>query len=84
MSWIVSLIVGGIIGWLASIAMKTNDQMGIVANVLVGVVGSAMGYWLAGLAGIATGGGIVRFIVGIAGAMLLILALRTFGVFRKT
>ncbi len=38
MSWIISLIIGGIVGWLASIVMKTNAQMGLIANVLVGAV----------------------------------------------
>ncbi|HET7747302.1 MAG TPA: GlsB/YeaQ/YmgE family stress response membrane protein, partial [Vicinamibacteria bacterium] len=36
MSLIVMLIVGGVVGWLASILMKTNGQMGILANVIVG------------------------------------------------
>ena len=53
MSWIISLIIGGIVGWLASIVMKTNAQMGWIANVLVGVVGSLLGFWIAGLLGIA-------------------------------
>lgn len=84
MDWIISLIIGGIVGWLASIVMKTNAQMGWIANVLVGVVGSLLGYWLAGLVGIAATGGIVRFIVAIAGAVLLIFILRMVGFFGKT
>lgn len=84
MSWIVSLILGGIVGWLASIIMKTNAQMGIIANVLVGVAGSLLGFWLAGLLGIAATGGIVRFLVALAGAALLIFILRALGAFRKT
>ena len=46
MGLIVTLIIGGIIGWLASIVMKTNAQMGLIANVLVGVVGASIGSWL--------------------------------------
>jgi uncharacterized membrane protein YeaQ/YmgE (transglycosylase-associated protein family) len=60
MSWIVSLIIGGIVGWLAGIVMKTNAQMGWIANVLVGVVGSTLGYWIAGLLGFAAVGGQAR------------------------
>ena len=56
MSWIISLIIGGIVGWLASIVMKTNAQMGLIANVLVGVVGSTLGFWMAGALGIAPTG----------------------------
>ncbi|RJG02438.1 GlsB/YeaQ/YmgE family stress response membrane protein [Noviherbaspirillum sedimenti] len=83
MSWIISLIIGGIVGWLASIVMKTNAQMGWIANVLVGVVGSLLGNWIAGLLGIAVAGGVLRFAIAIAGAVLLIFILRQFGVFRK-
>jgi uncharacterized membrane protein YeaQ/YmgE (transglycosylase-associated protein family) len=84
MSWIITLIIGGIVGWLASIFMKTNAQMGLLANVLVGVVGSALGFWLAGLLGIAPAGGILRFVVAIGGAALLIFLLRKLGVFGKS
>lgn len=83
MSWIVSLIIGGIIGWLASVVMKTDAQMGWIANVLVGVVGSTLGYWIAGMLGIAPTGEILRFVVAVAGAALLILVLVAMGVLRK-
>ena len=83
MSWIISLIIGGIIGWLASIVMKTNAQMGLIANVLVGIVGSMLGYWLAGVLGIGAAGGIVGFLVAIAGAVLLIFILQALGIFKK-
>ncbi len=84
MGWIVSLIIGGIVGWLASIVMKTNAQMGWIANVLIGVVGSMLGFWIAGLLGIAPTGGILRFVIALVGAVLLIFILGKLGVFRKT
>jgi uncharacterized membrane protein YeaQ/YmgE (transglycosylase-associated protein family) len=84
MGLIISLIIGGIVGWLASIVMKTNAQMGLIANVLVGIVGSALGFWLAGLLGIAPTGGILRFVVALGGAALLIFILGKLGLFRKT
>jgi uncharacterized membrane protein YeaQ/YmgE (transglycosylase-associated protein family) len=83
MGWLISLIIGGIVGWLASIVMKTNAQMGMIANVLVGVVGSSIGFWLAGALGIAPQGGILRFVVAVAGAALLIFVLRALGVLKK-
>jgi uncharacterized membrane protein YeaQ/YmgE (transglycosylase-associated protein family) len=43
MTFILWIIVGGILGWLASIVMKTNDQMGILLNVVVGIVGAFLG-----------------------------------------
>jgi uncharacterized membrane protein YeaQ/YmgE (transglycosylase-associated protein family) len=81
--WIISLIIGGIVGWLASIIMKTNAQMGLIANVLVGVVGGALGFWIAGLVGIAATGGVVRFLVALVGAALLIFILGKLGIFKK-
>jgi uncharacterized membrane protein YeaQ/YmgE (transglycosylase-associated protein family) len=84
MSWIISLIMGGVVGWLASIIMKTNAQMGLVANVLVGVAGSLLGFWIAGLLGLAPAGGILRFVVALVGAVLLIFILGRLGIFRKS
>lgn len=84
MGWIITLIIGGIVGWLASIVMKTNAQMGLIANVLVGVIGSSLGFWIAGLLGMEPTGGILRFIVAIAGAALLIFILGKLGIFRKS
>jgi uncharacterized membrane protein YeaQ/YmgE (transglycosylase-associated protein family) len=82
MNWIITLVIGGIIGWLASIIMKTNAQMGIIANVLVGVVGAMLGFWVAGLLGITAAGGLLGFLIAIAGAVLLIVILRALGLFR--
>jgi len=76
MQLIIGLIIGGVVGWLASIVMKTNAQMGIIANVIVGIVGSALGYWVAGLLGVAVAGGIIQWLIAIAGAVLLILILK--------
>ena len=82
MGIILWLLIGGIVGWLASKIMKTDAQMGVIANVLVGVVGSLLGYWIAGALGLAPTGGIMRFIVGLIGAVLLIWILRAIGLFK--
>lgn len=84
MNWLVSIVIGGIVGWLGSLIMKTDAQMGIVANVIVGIVGSTLGYWLAGLLGIAPAGGLAGFAVSVAGAALLIFILGKLGVFRRS
>jgi len=84
MGFILSLIVGGIVGWLASKVMKTDAQMGVIANVLVGVVGSMLGFWLAGLLGFAAFGVFARLVVSVAGAALLIFILQKLGFFKKT
>ncbi|HYV99326.1 MAG TPA: GlsB/YeaQ/YmgE family stress response membrane protein [Gemmatimonadaceae bacterium] len=46
MNFIVWLIVGGLLGWVASMIMGTNDRQGIVLNVVVGIVGAALGGFL--------------------------------------
>ena len=46
MNFIIWLVIGGIIGWLASMVMKTDAQQGVVLNVVVGIVGALLGGWL--------------------------------------
>jgi uncharacterized membrane protein YeaQ/YmgE (transglycosylase-associated protein family) len=46
MNIIIWLVVGGVIGWLASILMRTDAQQGIVLNIVVGVIGALLGGWL--------------------------------------
>ncbi len=46
MNFIIWLIAGGLIGWLASIVMKTNGQQGMFLNVVVGIVGAMLGGWV--------------------------------------
>lgn len=82
MGWIVTLVVGGIVGWLASKLMKTDRQMGIVANVVVGVIGSSLGFFLAGMLGLAAYGAIAQWAVAVAGAAVLIYLLKALGLFK--
>lgn len=81
MDILIAVIIGGVIGWLASMVMKTDAQMGILANVVVGIVGSGLGFWLAGLLNIG-GGAIVRWIIAVVGAMLLIWILKLLNIFK--
>ena len=82
MNAIVSLIIGGIVGWLGSIVTKTNAQMGIIANILVGIVGSALGFWLAGVMGLNVGGSAGQWVVSVVGAVLLIAVLKILNIFK--
>ena len=66
------LIVGGIVGWLASIIMRTNDQQGLILNIVVGIVGAF-------LAGLIIGGGSINdqitiesFLYSLLGAVVLL------------
>ena len=55
MNFIIWLIVGGVIGWLASILMKTDGQQGLFLNVVVGIVGAMLGGWfLSPMVGVGT------------------------------
>ena len=46
MNLIIWLVVGGVIGWLASLVMKTDAQQGVILNVVVGIIGAMLGGWL--------------------------------------
>jgi uncharacterized membrane protein YeaQ/YmgE (transglycosylase-associated protein family) len=80
--WIVTIVLGGVVGWLASVLMKVEARMGVVAGVVVGVIGSALGFWGASMVGISAGAPLVGWVVAVAGAVLLILLLQAFDVFQ--
>ncbi len=42
MNIIIMLIVGGLIGWIASMIMRTNAQQGVILNIVVGIVGALL------------------------------------------
>lgn len=45
MNLIIWLVVGGVLGWLASMVMRTDGQQGIILNVVVGVIGALLAGW---------------------------------------
>lgn len=78
MNFIIALIVGGIIGWIASKIMNTDAQQGIFLNIVVGVVGSMLGKFVAGTVfgmggmGLRDGIDIPSLLVALAGAVVLL------------
>ena len=69
--WIAAIIIGGIAGWLAEQFMKS--QMGILMNILLGIVGAAVAGWLFGLIGVKFGPGWLGYLIaGFIGAVILI------------
>lgn len=81
MNILVWLIVGGLIGWLASMLMGTDGRQGIILNVVVGIVGAALGGWLFGGAfGSSTINqgnlSLSGIMVSLVGAVILIAALK--------
>jgi len=67
---IIYLIVGGIIGWLASIVMRTDAQQGIILNIVVGVIGSFVGGVLFGSN--LSSGGLAGWLGAFVGAVILL------------
>jgi len=77
MNIIVWLIVGGLIGWIASMVMRTNAQQGVLLNILVGIVGAFLGgLLLAPLFGTGTindnNFSLGSLLVSLAGAVILL------------
>ncbi|SMB78296.1 GlsB/YeaQ/YmgE family stress response membrane protein [Deinococcus hopiensis] len=88
MSWIITLLVGALCGWLASLVMKTDGQQGAVANILIGIVGSLLAQFLFGnllhLGGNAAGDGfnLMSIVWGVVGSVVLIAILKAMRVLR--
>ncbi len=83
MGLIIWLVVGGIIGWLASIIMKRDAQQGIILNVVVGIIGSFLGGWLiAPLLGSGTANSgdfsLMGLLSSLIGAVILLLIVNLF------
>ncbi len=70
-SLLVTILAGALIGWIASMIMKTNASMGAIANILAGIAGSAIGGFILGGTG-NPGFNIGQIIVGVIGACILI------------
>ncbi|VTU28811.1 Transglycosylase associated protein [Variovorax sp. PBS-H4] len=83
MNIVIWLIVGGIIGWIASMIMRTDAQQGMILNVVVGIIGSMIGGWLiAPLLGSATVNqndfSIMGLVASLIGAIILLAIVNLF------
>jgi len=83
MNLIIWLIIGGIIGWLASLLMRTDGQQGIVLNVVVGVVGAFLaGWFISPLVGVGTinqnNVSLASVLVSLVGAVILLAIVNLF------
>lgn len=78
MGIILWIIFGALVGWVASLIMKTDSQQGPLLNIIVGVVGAVIGGWIMSLLGESgtTGFNIYSFLVALLGAVVLIFAVR--------
>ncbi|MBW0145737.1 GlsB/YeaQ/YmgE family stress response membrane protein [Sphingomicrobium clamense] len=72
MGWIVVIIVGGLIGWVASMIMRTDAQQGILLNIVVGIVGALLAGLLIPGASITAGVSITSILWSLLGAVVLL------------
>jgi len=83
MNIIIWLVVGGLIGWVASMMMRTDGQQGMFLNIVVGIVGAALGGWLISpLVGVGTinqgSFSIGALVVSLLGAVVLLAIVNLF------
>ena len=79
MSFIVWIIVGALAGWIASKIMKTDAQMGPIANIVVGIIGAFIGGWVVSLFGVNVADGalhIESILTAILGAVIFLAILK--------
>lgn len=69
---IIWLIVGGIVGWLASLIMRTDAQQGILLNIIVGIVGAFLAGLILGGGSINEGVTLESFLYSLLGAIVLL------------
>lgn len=83
MDWVVLILVGALIGWIAGMIMKT--PMGIIVDILVGIIGSILGRWIfsdmLGIGGAAAAGAfsVMGIVWGVIGAVVLLAILKAVG-----
>ena len=75
MGWIIAIVVGGIIGWIASMIMGRDASMGIFWNIVVGLIGSLLGGWIGTFIGVGatlTTFSIPGLLMSLVGAVVLL------------
>ncbi|OHA88427.1 MAG: hypothetical protein A2741_00645 [Candidatus Zambryskibacteria bacterium RIFCSPHIGHO2_01_FULL_43_27] len=78
MGVILWIIFGALVGWVASLIMKTDAEQGAVLNIVIGVVGAVIGGWLMSVFGGSgmTGFNLYSFLVALVGAVVLIVVVK--------
>jgi uncharacterized membrane protein YeaQ/YmgE (transglycosylase-associated protein family) len=82
MNFIIWLVVGGLIGWIASLIMKTDAQQGLLLNIIVGIVGSFLGGLLLsplfGVGSLNQGFSVPAVLIALGGAVILLAIVNLF------
>lgn len=78
MGIILWVIFGALVGWVASMIMKTNAEQGAILNIIVGIIGAVIGGWIMSMFGESGVGGfnVYSFLVALLGACALIAIVR--------
>lgn len=79
MGIILWIVFGGLVGWIASFIMNTDREQGLLANIVVGIIGSVLGNFIARFFGESGGGDgftVSNFLVSVLGAIVLIFVVR--------
>lgn len=78
MELILWIVFGAIVGWLASIIMKTNGQQNLLLDIIVGIIGAVLGGWIMTLFGQpgVEGFNFYSFVVALVGAVVLLAIVR--------
>lgn len=80
MGWLGWIVLGGLAGWIGSKIMKTDESMGLMANIIVGIIGGLLGGFLFNLLG---GSGVTGFnvwslLVAVVGSVVLLAIVKAF------
>lgn len=71
---LITLLLGAVAGWLGS-QLFQGSGLGLLGNIVVGILGGFVGYWLFGKLGISLGGGVLGYILTAAAGAIVLLAL---------
>ena len=89
MGWLVTILVGALCGWLASMIMKTDAQQGAIANILIGIVGASIAQavfgnmlHIGGAYAAGDGFNFLSIVWGVIGSVILIGILKAFKILR--
>lgn len=72
------IVFGALVGWIASLIMKTDAEQGPLLNIIVGIIGAVLGGWIMNFFGQSgtTGFNLYSFVVALLGAIVLIAIVR--------
>jgi len=69
--WVWFLFIGGVIGWVAGLIIRGRG-FGILGDIVIGIVGAALGGWMANVLGLTIGSSLGMFLMAVVGAVVLV------------